>query len=144
MRARIVFLMVLLAAACSSRGSQPAWQPAPEPGAGDVETVLFLVGDAGEPGPGDPVLAVLTDQMRPFGERAMAVFLGDNIYPLGLPDSTAEDRAEMERRLAEQIDAVLRAGGRGLFVPGNHDWIRGRKGGWEAILRQERFIKSRL
>jgi hypothetical protein len=76
-------------------------------------------------------------------ERSVAVFLGDNIYPLGLPDTAADDRAEMERRLMEQIDAVLESGGRGIFVPGNHDWIRGREGGWEAILRQERFVIER-
>jgi hypothetical protein len=138
-----VLLLAAIAAACSSKGSQPAWQPAPVLGVEDVETALFLIGDAGEPGPDDPVLAALTAQMEPFGQRAMAVFLGDNIYPLGLPDSAADDRAEMERRLAEQIDAVLRSGGRGLFVPGNHDWIRGRAGGWEAILRQERFVMER-
>jgi hypothetical protein len=117
--------------------------PAPVPGADEIETSLFLIGDAGAPLPGDQVLAALRAQMEQQPERSVAVFLGDNIYPLGLPDTAADDRAEMERRLMEQIDAVLESGGRGIFVPGNHDWIRGREGGWEAILRQERFVIER-
>jgi hypothetical protein len=143
MRLSVVVSFAALVFACSSKGSQPDWQPAPVLGAEDIETALFLIGDAGEPEPGDPVLAALTAQMRPLGQNGVAIFLGDNIYPLGLPDSTADDRAEMERRLAEQVDAVLEAGGRGIVVPGNHDWIRGRQGGWEAILRQERYVMER-
>jgi hypothetical protein len=114
----------------------------PEPGLDEVDTSLFLIGDAGAPEDDDQVLAALTAQMARLPERSVAVFLGDNIYPLGLPDTGAPDRAEAERRLAVQIRAVQDAGARGIFVPGNHDWVRGREGGWDAILRQGEFIQE--
>ncbi len=139
-RSRLVVYCAAIAAACTPVGSQPLWQPVPEPGLEDVETSLFLIGDVGAPEGGDQVLGALTTQMARLPERSMAVFLGDNVYPLGMPDTGADDRAEAERRLKQQIDAVLDAGARAIFVPGNHDWVRGRKGGWEAILRQEQFV----
>jgi hypothetical protein len=131
-----------MAVACTPIGSQPAWQPVPEQGLDEVDTSLFLIGDAGAPEDGDQVLAALTAQMARLPERSIAVFLGDNIYPLGLPDTSASDRAEAERRLMVQIRAVQDAGARGIFVPGNHDWVRGREGGWDAILRQGEFIQE--
>ncbi len=139
-RTRLVVYCAAIAAACTPVGTQPDWQPAPEPRLEDVETSLFLIGDAGAPEEGDQVLGELTTQMARLPERSVAVFLGDNVYPLGMPDTSADDRAEAERRLKEQIDAVLDAGARAIFVLGNHDWVRGRKGGWAAILRQEQFV----
>jgi hypothetical protein len=117
-------------------------EPAPEPGLEDVEVALYLIGDAGAPEPDDQVLAALEADIGRHPERSTVVFLGDNIYPKGLPDSAAPNRAESERRLQEQIDAVLDAGGRAVFVPGNHDWVRGGAEGWNAIRRQQAYIEA--
>lgn len=117
-------------------------QPAPEPGLRDVEVALYLIGDAGAPKPGDQVLAALEADVARQPKRSTVVFLGDNVYPTGLPDNADPNRAEMERRLQEQIDAVLDAGGRAVFVPGNHDWVRGGAGGWDAIRRQQAYVEA--
>ena len=52
------------------------------------------------------------------------VFLGDNIYPSGLPPegAEAEERSEAERRILAQIDVALETATPTIFVPGNHDW----------------------
>ena len=71
---------------------------------------------------------------------SLVVFLGDNIYPGGLPPRTSKDNEEMERRLKDQIDAVVRTDARGIFVPGNHDWDNSGGDGWSAVRRQEAFI----
>ena len=76
-------------------------------------------------------------------ERTLVVFLGDNLYPNGLPDESDPWRREGERRLAAQADAALGAGARVLFVPGNHDWDGMRAHGLSAVLRQERFLAGR-
>jgi hypothetical protein len=103
-----------------------------------IETSLFLIGDAGNPARrGEPVLRALRHDLDTRAGLRVVMFLGDNAYPSGLPDSTAATRAEAERRLAAQIDAV-RGRGRVLFVPGNHDW-RG-PDGWAAVRRQTSFI----
>ena len=131
-----------LAAACVGAGGGPL--AAPVPAGAAVETSLFLIGDAGAPAPlGEPVLHALVDALGNAAGDRVVVFLGDNVYPRGLPDSAAPDRAEMERRLNAQMDAVAAGGARGIFVPGNHDWAKHGPDGWNAIRRQGRWIAGR-
>ncbi len=139
MHVRALGLVVIaIFAACA--GKAPAI-PAPAPPArGDL--TLFLVGDAGESRPGgDPVLIALANQIAGVSGRSIAVFLGDNIYPRGLPPEEAADRKEMERRLLDQVAAVKGAA-RAVFVPGNHDWDTAGKDGWPSILRQNDLIRK--
>ena len=130
-------LAVLAGCATPAPAADP---PAPLPA---VETRLYLIGDAGAPAPGDPVLKSLAVQMKADPTRSIAVFLGDNIYPAGLPPAGAPGRREAERRLDAQIDAVRDAGAQGVFVPGNHDWGAWGTSGWEAVKRQARHIAAR-
>lgn len=74
--------------------------------------------------------------------HAVIVFLGDNVYPSGMPDSAAPTRAAAERRLMQALRVVRASGARGFLVPGNHDWDSMQPGGWDAVLRQERFIAA--
>ena len=71
------------------------------------------------------------------------MFLGDNLYPEGLPAPEHPERAEMERRLDDQVDAVKDVAARTIFIPGNHDWAKGSLSGWEAVRRQEARIEQR-
>src|SRR4029077_18968619 len=73
---------------------------------------------------------------------SVIVFLGDNVYPDGMPDSAAPSRAAAERVLTQQLGVLHASGARGFFVPGNHDWDSMRPRGWDAIRRQERFISA--
>lgn len=117
----------------------------PLPRADSVAVELYLIGDAGLPSrQEEPVLRALRDQIRQRApERSFVVFLGDNVYPAGLPDSAHPYRATAEWILEEQIEAVLSAGPgvRALFVPGNHDWDAGGEDGWAAVRRQEAFVR---
>lgn len=72
--------------------------------------------------------------------RTTIVFLGDNVYPRGIPDSSSPARADAERRLRDQMTVVRDAGARGIFIPGNHDWAKHAAGGWDAIRRQGALI----
>src|SRR3989454_4707101 len=74
--------------------------------------------------------------------HAVIVFLGDNVYPDGMPDSAAPGGAAAERVLSQQLRVLQASGARGFFVPGNHDWDGMQPGGWDAIRRQERFIAA--
>ena len=138
---RLAFPGLALVAACAgAAGSSPAPRPAPA----DVELTMFLIGDAGAPAPtGEPVLQALAAELARSAGQRVVVFLGDNVYPRGMPDSSAPDRAEMERRLDAQVDLIKAAGVRGIFVPGNHDWAKHGVDGWNAIRRQERQIARR-
>lgn len=135
------FLSALLAAAVllsGPAGSQPTGGLV-LPGV----TTLLLAGDVGEAGPGAPVPAAMArDAARRPGET-LVVFLGDNVYPEGVPAPGAPSRAEAERRLFAQVDAVVASGARGLFLPGNHDWVKGAADGREALKRQEELVLAR-
>ncbi len=136
-------MALLVVASC---GGNPRLAPPPVPLAAseEIEATLFLIGDAGAPAPGgDLVLGALTREIGDRGARSIVVFLGDNIYPSGMPDSTDPYRAEAERRLDAQLDVLRNTGARGFFIPGNHDWNRFSPGGWEAIRRQEMHIRRR-
>jgi len=110
----------------------------------EVETRLFLIGDAGAPDPkGEPVLAALGRELAQAPEKSFVVFLGDNVYPRGLPEPEASDRRDGERRLDAQIDAVLHAGARGFFIPGNHDWDRHGKRGLQRVRIQGAYVTAR-
>ncbi|MDQ3811455.1 MAG: metallophosphoesterase, partial [Chloroflexota bacterium] len=109
----------------------------------EIESTLLLVGDAGGPAAGEePVLSALRTEAARNSRRTVIVFLGDNVYPAGLPDSTSPGRAEAERRLVAQLDVSRSTGARAIFIPGNHDWAKHSAAGWAAIRRQGRFIRD--
>lgn len=138
---RAVLAAIGLAAAYGCATPAPAADPAPPLPA--VETRLYLIGDAGAPAPNDPVLKALSGQLEADPARSLVVFLGDNIYPAGLPPEGAPGRREAARRLNAQIDAVRDAGAQGVFVPGNHDWGAWGTAGWDTVKRQARHIAAR-
>lgn len=132
-------LSVALATGCAG-AVQPAPVAPPAP-ATEVETRLYLIGDAGNPSPrGEPVLQALSRQLGEAPGKSFVVYLGDNVYPAGLPDTGAPDRPEAERRLDAQLEAVRVAGVKALFLPGNHDWSRPGDQGWAAIRREGQYL----
>jgi len=115
----------------------------PARAAPELSVQLYLVGDAGDPAPGgEPVLRALSQGLKTGAGSQVVLFLGDNIYPKGLPAPGHPDRKEAERRLAVQIQTITDAGATGYFIPGNHDWARHGKDGWDAARRQAKFIDS--
>jgi hypothetical protein len=132
-------ILLALVLALSAAGSAA---PPESPFAEGVETLL-LVGDAGDPAAEEPVLSAVAREAAKDPERTLVVFLGDNLYPNGLPLEHDSQRGEGERRLAAQADAALAVGARVLFLPGNHDWDGMREDGLASVLREERFLASR-
>ena len=115
---------------------------APLPAADDPDIVLYLTGDAGREVPRISLAFIpLAAQAASDGGRSVVAILGDNLYPAGLPVPESKDRSEMEARLEAQLVAA-RAAGRGIVVPGNHDWAQWTKDGWNAIRRQEAFVTT--
>jgi hypothetical protein len=112
---------------------------------------FYLVGDAGKissDGRPNPVLhslkAVLGTEKLTKG-RSTVLYLGDNIYPYGLPDSAAGQAFTLAiQSLQRQTDAVTAYSGDVYFAPGNHDWANGKAEGWANLKRQERWIEQQL
>jgi hypothetical protein len=141
--AAVLFLLAARAAAFAA--CQPPTAVPPIPPA-QVAATLFLVGDAGLHNNNcqgrtlcnDPVLQMLERHVRQRAaeqgpDKIAVVFLGDNIYPRGLPAASGSERKEGIARLAAQVDVVRATGVQGWFVPGNHDWNQNDVGGFVRI-----------
>jgi len=118
----------------------------PIPKTEDIDYSIFLIGDAGAPNPGlkEPVLKALQDEASELGTgRSAILYLGDNIYDYGMPDTLSDERIDSERRLDEQIDVAIKSKTRGIFIPGNHDWKQGRYDGLASLRNQETYIELR-
>ena len=134
---------VLLLSGCGSGILPPSTEPAGEVEASAIESTIFLIGDAGNPAPDEPVLKALKRQITEASGERVVVFLGDNLYPRGLPPEGAPDRSEAERRLLSQIEVGTETRVKTYFVPGNHDWTYMGPAGWDGIKRQGDFIEQR-
>ncbi len=112
-----------------------------EPSRSEIDASLILIGDAGKPAATgrEPVLEALKLEAARLSDRTMVVFLGDNIYPSGLPAPNDPGHAEATRRLNAQLDAVSTTGAQILFVAGNHDY---RSGGLKSVRREARLISE--
>ncbi|RMF00311.1 MAG: metallophosphoesterase, partial [Bacteroidetes bacterium] len=82
----------------------------------------------------------LKAQLDQADQASTVIFLGDNIYPDGLPPkSSAGERADDERALLTQLAVLKDFPGQAYFVAGNHDWAGY---GVDGLTRQARFLEK--
>lgn len=109
---------------------------------------LFLVGDAGDAtlDPLSGTLRGMREKLAEIDTSGAVIFLGDNIYPDGLPPESSDRRPEIDERLLAQIEIVKDFGGHAYFIPGNHDWASSGEveEGLEYIRRQEAFVEEHM
>ncbi|HTM92689.1 MAG TPA: BamA/TamA family outer membrane protein, partial [Flavisolibacter sp.] len=104
---------------------------------------IFLIGDAGEMNSAThPVVDWLKKNVDWNDERNSVIFLGDNIYPLGLPLEGDPTYPHAKAILDDQISLVKGKKAKAFFIPGNHDWRNGKLGGWEQVMNQVDYINS--
>ncbi|MFB3131323.1 MAG: hypothetical protein ACE10K_02245, partial [Rhodothermales bacterium] len=141
-------LAVAVGAGTILLSAQPcqAQETPPRPGDATRTYQVFLLGNTGSPSPEDlgSTLEVLRRKLEAAGENSAVVFLGDQLYGGGMPDSGAVGRAEAERQLMPLLEAVKDHQGKVLFIPGDKDWGNADQSGWEALTRQETFIEQHL
>jgi predicted phosphodiesterase len=104
---------------------------------------IILIGDSGNiaryrP---DPVFELLKYHLPKLKEAAV-IFLGDNVYPKGLPDAADPLRADAEQVLRKHHEVVKDFEGKVVFLSGNHDWNKGKSNGYDYVIRQEKFIEK--
>ncbi|RYY98914.1 MAG: hypothetical protein EOO11_06610 [Chitinophagaceae bacterium] len=104
---------------------------------------IFLLGDAGDLVNGrHPVVDWLKEHVDWDDSRNMAIWLGDNIYPLGLPTEGEPDFEEAKRIMDYEISLTRGKKAKAYFIPGNHDWMNGKIGGWLRVQNQVDYINS--
>jgi hypothetical protein len=104
---------------------------------------IFLIGDAGDMNtPTHPVIDWLKKHVDWNDERNAVIFLGDNVYPLGLPLEGESSYPHAKAILDDQISLVKDKKAKAFFIPGNHDWRNGKLGGWEQVINQVDYINE--
>ncbi len=114
------------------------------PKGNEIEKTFYLIGDAGyaKPGQSTPALLALEKYLEDHKQKGnYTIFLGDNIYPDGMPKEDKKDRPIAEHRLDAQINAVKNFDGQVYFIPGNHDWYNE---GLKGLEREEKYFEKRL
>ncbi len=110
----------------------------------EIEKRFYLIGDAGKSpmnGMSNALSAFHKHVEDKNTKEDHVIFLGDNIYPSGLPKKDHKDRKEAENALNAQIKSVENFKGEVLFIPGNHDWY---SNGLKGLKRQEKYIEDAL
>lgn len=102
---------------------------------------LIFIGDAGEINvhQSDVIGTAAAQVIR---NKTTVLFLGDNIYPNGMPLNNETKIHDAQKILEAQYGPVIRNGAKVFFVPGNHDWDRMGKQGYRKIRAQGAFING--
>jgi predicted phosphodiesterase len=108
-----------------------------------VVHTFFLLGDAGNGVVMDTAnnSNSLVNALNTATKNSTLLFLGDNIYPVGMPKTSDNKRSEAEKNLQSQIDMASSFKGKTIFIPGNNDWYNN---GVEGLKRQQEFVEKQL
>ncbi|GAA3636136.1 metallophosphoesterase [Flavivirga jejuensis] len=104
---------------------------------------FYLIGDAGNSALGSETEALqdFKSELNKASKHSTALFLGDNIYPKGMPKKKDEGRAFAEHQMNVQTNVVKDFKGDAIFIPGNHDWY---SDGLKGLKRQETYVEKAL
>jgi hypothetical protein len=116
-------ILLLIAAGCTA----PAFAQTDS-----VVQRIILIGDAGElhENGHNPVIDAVRQQFNMHDARNTVLYLGDNVYPYGLPDESARRYPHAKEILDYQVNLVRDMPAQAIFVPGNHDWDKSKPDGW--------------
>lgn len=105
---------------------------------------LILIGDAGElhQDGRNPVIDAVRQRYNLQDARNMVLYLGDNVYPYGLPDESASSYEHAKQILDYQVNLVRNTATQAIFIPGNHDWHKSKPNGWQTIRNQQSYLDS--
>ncbi|MFK7749881.1 MAG: metallophosphoesterase [Kordia sp.] len=140
-----IVVLLLCFSACATFKAQYAEKQSMNPFPKDKEIIhsFYLIGDAGNSPLGEKAIALkmMEKELQKAAKNSTAIFLGDNIYPAGLPKKSNKKRAFAAHQLDAQTSIVKDFKGQTIFIPGNHDWY---SKGLEGLKRQEKYIENIL
>jgi Omp85 superfamily domain/Calcineurin-like phosphoesterase len=137
---------LLITTSCADYKLHIEGEPMRKPPAelGEPEHIMYLIGDAGDAELGEvpPAVKYLGKKLKDAPEYSSVMFLGDNIYPAGLPPRKSKGRELAEHRIRMQLDILEGYKGRPFFIPGNHDWYQPKRR--KGVERVEEFVEEYL
>ncbi|MFD0940775.1 BamA/TamA family outer membrane protein [Pedobacter boryungensis] len=106
-----------------------------------VKYRVILIGDAGEMNTGQAE-SLKNAAKHVIKGKTSTLYLGDNIYPVGMAIPGYGDFAETSKILQSQFKPMRDAGAAVYFVPGNHDWDKSGPNGLAKIQAQSEYLES--
>src|SRR5258705_9758089 len=128
---RIVFYLVISLAASQIAATQDS-----------LSARIVLIGDGGQFTDGKHTVSDAIRANVKLDAKTVVVFLGDNIYKVGLPDDQVITYAIAHNVLDSQVSIVANTKARLYMIPGNHDWNNGSFNGIETISREQVYINQ--
>lgn len=107
----------------------------------EVKYRVLLIGDAGEMNT-QQIKSIESAAGHVISGKTTVLFLGDNVYPVGMALPGAEKRHETEQILKSQFGPMRAKGAAVYFLPGNHDWDRSGPDGLAKIQAEGEFLAS--
>lgn len=103
---------------------------------------FYLVGDAGNLDKDDAYknMNLLKDSLAKASANSTLIFLGDNIYPVGMPKKEDKNRTLAEKKMDNQMSLSDHYKGKTIFIPGNHDWYND---GIKGLKREEEYVTEK-
>ena len=101
---------------------------------------IVLIGDAGALINGQHQVVHAIKSNIPLDKKTTVVFLGDNIYKVGLPDDAYIGYNQAKVVLDSQLSIFKGTPTKVYMIPGNHDWNNGGPSGYDAILREQLYV----
>ncbi len=109
----------------------------------DILSRIILIGDAGRIVNGKNAVVEKARSLFNINDgHTQVIYLGDNVYEYGLPDESSKDFDAKKKILDAQVSLVQGTGAHAWFVPGNHDWKKGKEGGWQQLKNQQKYLES--
>ena len=109
----------------------------------EIDHTVYLIGDAGEPNQKDlTAVDLLENHLKNETKKSTVIFLGDNVYPRGIPSKDHKERENAENSIQEQLNIFQNYSGEVYYIPGNHDWDQWSKDGWDGVKREGKYIEK--
>lgn len=141
----LFFITIILLSSCASYKAQYREEILPVfPQDETIDKTFYLIGDAGKSpigGKSDGLLALEQHIKNQDTNSSHLIFLGDNIYPVGMPEKEDDFRPKAENHLDAQIAVAQQFNGKTIFIPGNHDWYNE---GLQNVEREKKYIEKAL
>lgn len=117
------------------------WKTSAPPNS-DPSHVVIVVGDIKYPSKDPTVLNLIKTHLESIREKGTLVVPGDLIYPHGLPDEDEKGYENARGDLEALLKAIGDFKGNLILMPGNHDWDKGGKEGWNNVKNEDEYIQT--
>lgn len=105
-----------------------------------TERIIFIA-DAGDLNKAQTSL-IADAASKIIRDKTVVVYLGNNIYPKGLPPGKHKKENAGKEVLASQYAPMRQAGAPVYFIPGTRDWDNSGPGGLENIIAQSNYLAA--